>query len=65
MEFIFDNLDRIHEVAAEDSRIVRLSIDTKDRVKVGLFSRGGKSCVEVKVSDHDFDDEYIVLCIHY
>jgi len=59
-ELIFDNLNRIHEIAMEDDEIVRLSIDTKDRVKVGNFSRGGKSRVEVKASDHDFGDDYIV-----
>jgi len=59
-EFIFENIARVNEVAAKDDDIVRLSADTKDRVKVGCFSRGGKSRVEVKAYDHDFGDEYIV-----
>jgi len=59
-ELIFYNLDRVHENASEDDEIVRLSIDTKDRVKVGDFSRGGKNRVEVKASDHDFGDDYVV-----
>jgi len=58
-DMIFDNLDRIHKLAAEDDEVVRLSIDTKDRVKVGDFSRGGKSRVEVNACDHDFGDEYV------
>ena len=35
------------------------SIDTKDRVKVGDFSRGGSSRVIVKAGDHDFGGDYL------
>jgi len=59
-ELIFDNLDRIHTITEEDEDIVRLSIDTKDRVKIGEFSRGGESRVEVKAYDHDFGDKYAI-----
>ena len=59
-ELIFENLGRIHEISAEDDRIERLSIDTKDRVKVGNFSKGGKSRADVKASDHDFGNDYVV-----
>ena len=58
-ELIFYNLERVHEISADDDNIVRLSIDTKDRVKVGLFSRGGTSRVDVKAYDHDFGDQYV------
>ena len=59
-ELIFYNLDRIHNISEEDENIVRLSIDTKDRVKIGEFSRGGKSRVAVEAYDHDFGDKYAV-----
>ena len=59
-ELIFENLGRVHEKASADEKTVRLSIDTKDRVKVGKFSRGGKSRVEVEAYDHDSGDEYVV-----
>jgi hypothetical protein len=59
-ELIFENLNRVHEKAANDDNTVRLSADTKDKVKKGRFSRGGKSRVEVKAYDHDFGDEYII-----
>ena len=59
-DMIFENLDVIHEIAEEDENTIRLSIDTKDRVKVGPFSRGGKSRVEVKAKDHDFGDKYVI-----
>jgi len=59
-ELIFDNLNRIHTISEEDENIVRLSIDTKDRVKIGEFSRGGESRVEVEAYDHDFGDKYAI-----
>ena len=58
-DLIFENLARVHENAADDDSVVRLSIDTKDRVKIGNFSRGGTSRVDVKAYDHDFGDEYV------
>jgi len=57
---IFENLTRFHEEIANDEEIVRLSIDAKDRVKIGEFSRDGKSRVNVKAADHDFCDQYVV-----
>jgi hypothetical protein len=59
-ELIFYNLDRIHNICEENEDIVRLSIDTKDRVKIGEFSRGGESRVKVEAYDHDFGDKYAV-----
>ncbi len=41
--------------AAEDT--VRISLDAKATVKVGPFSRGGKSRVAVAAADHDFQPE--------
>ncbi|MCJ7843104.1 hypothetical protein MUB24_19935 [Lederbergia sp. NSJ-179] len=41
------------------SNVVRLSIDTKDRVKIGPFSRGGKSRSNVQAADHDFGNDYL------
>jgi len=58
-ELIFDNLNRVHEMSKEDENTVRLSIDAKNRIKVGEFSRGGTSRVRVEAYDHDFGDEYI------
>jgi hypothetical protein len=59
-DLIFYNLERIHERSAGDDDVVRLSIDTKDRVKVGEFSRGGKSRIAVNAYDHDFGDTYMI-----
>ena len=57
---IFENLKEVHDEIEEDDTVARLSIDTKDRVLIGPFSRGGKSRMKVEVADHDFGDEYVV-----
>lgn len=56
---IFENLKKVHEEIEEDEKTVRLSLDTKDRVKVGYYSRGGKSRIEKKANDHDFCNEHV------
>jgi hypothetical protein len=58
-EAIFENLKKVHDEVREKDNVVRLSIDSKDRVKIGNFSRKGKSRIVRKALDHDFGDEYI------
>jgi len=56
------SLKKIRQINAEaDSRsdVLRLSMDAKDRVKIGEFSRQGKSYAKIKALDHDFGNEYI------
>ena len=56
---IFENLKKVHDENKGKDNVVRISIDTKDRVKVGNFSRGGKSRITIKAGDHDFGNEYL------
>lgn len=56
---IFENLKKVHDENKSKSNVLRLSIDTKDRVKIGEFSRGGSSRVIVKAGDHDFGGDYL------
>lgn len=56
---IFENLKKVHNENKSMDNVVRLSIDTKDRVKIGAFSRGGRSRVTVKAGDHDFGGDYL------
>ncbi|MFB5762149.1 ISAzo13 family transposase [Paenibacillus medicaginis] len=56
---IFSKLKEIHEEAKNQSTVVRISIDTKDRVKIGDFSRGGFSRVARKAADHDFSETFV------
>jgi len=43
-----------NEEADEASHVLRISMDAKATVKVGPFSRGGKSRVATSAADHDF-----------
>jgi hypothetical protein len=47
----------VHEAAADDETILRISMDAKATVKIGPFSRNGKSRTPVKAADHDFKAE--------
>jgi transposase len=51
---IFERLSRINPEADQADDVLRLSLDAKATVKVGDFSRGGKSRVKRKAADHDF-----------
>jgi transposase len=44
----------VNREADADPQTLRISMDAKATVKVGPFSRGGKSRAEVKAADHDF-----------
>lgn len=56
---IFEQLKKTRETYHGQSHVACLSIDTKDRVKIGPFSRGGVSRVEVKAADHDFSKQFV------
>jgi Rhodopirellula transposase DDE domain len=47
-------VNRTNQAADAAEHVLRLSMDAKATVKIGPFSRGGKSRVEVKAADHDF-----------
>lgn len=51
---IFKRLHQINKEAVLESGTLRISIDSKATVNVGLFSRGGKSRQINKAYDHDF-----------
>ncbi|WP_419601731.1 hypothetical protein, partial [Thiolapillus sp.] len=46
-----------HEAEDTLAGVLRLSLDTKATVKVGPFSRGGKSRCPQPACDHDFDSK--------
>jgi len=54
---IFDNLKRINEAADRCLETLRISLDTKAKVNLGDFSRGGKkrSRYAPKAGDHDMN----------
>jgi transposase len=50
-------MKEVNEAADEDPQTLRISMDAKATVKIGPFSRGGKSRVQTKAADHDFSDK--------
>jgi hypothetical protein len=50
-------VNRINHDADTQEEVLRLSVDAKATVKVGPFSRGGKSRTHVEAADHDFRPE--------
>jgi hypothetical protein len=51
---IFDQLHAVNATAATDPTVLRVSLDAKATVKVGPFSRHGRTRVAVAAADHDF-----------
>lgn len=58
-DMIFENVHSVRAKYENDIRTVMISIDTKDRVKLGNFSRNGKCRYLVEAADHDFADKFI------
>ena len=52
-------MKEVNEAADADDQTLRISMDAKATVKVGPFSRGGKSRVKVKAADHDFSGKNV------
>ena len=61
---IFDNVKSAHDRAANDLTILRISIDTKAKVKIGSFDRGGRTRdqSQLKASDHDMGGSSTTPC---
>jgi hypothetical protein len=51
---IFEHLAEVNPAADADESVLRLSIDAKASIPLGLFSRGGYSRLTVRALDHDF-----------
>jgi hypothetical protein len=58
-DMIFENVSKVRDKYEKDIKAVMISIDTKDKVKIGNFSRKGKCRYAVEAADHDFGDKFI------
>ena len=56
---IFEKLHEVHNEIKDDDTVLRLSMDAKATVKIGNYSRNGKSRNGRKALDHDFKGESI------
>jgi len=54
---IFDAVHTINQAADEDETMLRISLDAKAPLGIGLFSRRGLNRVVVKGLDHDFHSQ--------
>jgi len=57
---IFAQVHQFHRIVKEQAGVLRVSWDAKAPVKIGLFSRGGRSRVETAAWDHDFAPQTIL-----
>jgi hypothetical protein len=55
-------LQRVHTQAAHDAKTLRISLDTKAKVKIGEFSRGGEArgSEVVRAADHDMHPDAVL-----
>lgn len=55
-------MKQVHAQAAQDAETLRISLDTKAKVKIGDFSRGGESrgSEPVRAADHDMHPDAIL-----
>jgi len=53
-EAIFERLAQVNLAADMDETVLRLSVDAKATINLGLFARGGYNRLTVKALDHDF-----------
>jgi transposase len=62
-DLIFANLEQVHAQSAQDAETLRLALDTKAKVPIGDFSRGGvaRGQKPVRASDHDMHPEAILV----
>jgi hypothetical protein len=51
---IFEQVAQVNTAADADETTLRLSVDAKGTILLGLLSRGGYNRIEVKALDHDF-----------
>ena len=57
---IFEHLHQVNQAADEEQGVIRLSMDAKAAVRVGPFSRRGKSRQRVVGVDHEFAPDAIL-----
>lgn len=57
---IFDNVHKKREEAMNDNNIALISIDTKDKVLIGPYSRRGKSRILIEACDHELTNRCLI-----
>ena len=56
---IFENVAKVKQAVLKEENTVVISIDAKDKVAIGEYSRGGKNRGVVKALDHDLTNKLL------
>lgn len=57
---IFENVHQKKEAAMSDEKTVLISLDTKDKVLLGPFSRNGKNRIQINAVDHELTNNCLI-----
>lgn len=57
---IFENVHQKKEIAMNDEKTVLISLDTKDKVLLGPFSRNGKNRIQINAVDHELTNDCLI-----
>lgn len=57
---IFENVKKKKEEAMNDDKTALISLDTKDKVLLGAFSRGGKNRIQINAVDHELTNDCLI-----
>ena len=57
---IFKNVHEKKEQAMNDDKTVLISLDTKDKVLIGPFSRGGENRIQIEACDHNLTNDCLI-----
>lgn len=59
-DLIFENVHKKKEEAMQEENTVLISLDTKDKVLLGPFSRNGKNRMQIKACDHNLTNNCLI-----
>lgn len=57
---IFENVHQKKQQALEDKHTALISLDTKDKVLIGPFSRKGKNRIQIEAVDHELTNNCLI-----
>ena len=57
---IFQNVHKKKEEAMKNDKAILISIDTKDKVLIGPFSRNGKNRIQINAVDHELTNNCLI-----
>ena len=57
---IFNNVHQKRDEAMNNENTVLISLDTKDKVLLGPFSRGGKNRIQIEACDHNLTNDCLI-----